>query len=644
MNKYEISVPIGYRYLSQWNGLLNILPQSGKYIVNKVRTGCGGTTLFLESDQPCILVSPRINMLLSKHKQYPKTFLFCSEDKDSVLNRKQKLKAYLDSCSAMTPWGQNHNIPKILTTVDSYKYVAEELQFMGCLDKYIVLIDEFQCLMSDAAFKGNVELTFLHNLSGMKSACFLSATPIPEDYLNEMDDFLDVENYYQLIWDSSVLEPSNLLSIPYKKGESSRSICKRIIEEYRTTGYFAQKIIDNRIVQSHEVCIFLNDVKSIINIIRDNLLDPNEVNVLCSRGNVGVDTLRHMGVHVGELCTDPNNPHNRTFIFCSKAAFEGLDLFSDNAYTYIFSDGVLDWNRHDIIIDVPQILGRQRLASNPFRADATLYYRTKSTTESIENAINRIREKENATTKWIDQYNNATDEIKQMLVDGIRKVDADKRYDDHYVDVVDDALHGGFIVKPNYLIRNVEVRDWQLSSFVYSNPIYLIKAVEDACSTTHASQLVTEEDLLLLQFKEQFFNYQRSTSRRLEIYCSFLQTYPNAIDELLKNPHIPLFMHEAYHFLGPERLSKLQYQEKSIQAELDFVKAKDQIIQRCSEVFQRGQDYPLSQVKVLLQSIYTSLGLSQTACASDLVSYLSITKKQITTSETGKRDLYYHIE
>ena len=465
MNKIELPVPVGYRYLSQWKDLLNILPQSGKYIVNKVRTGCGGTTLFLESNQPCILVSPRINVLLSKHEQYPNSFLFCSVDADPITKKKEKLKSYIDACFAMTPWGQNNRIPKILVTVDSYKHVAEQLNFMGILDKYTVLVDEFQCLMSDAAFKGNVELTFLHNLQGIKSVCFLSATPILEDYLNEMDDFNDVQAYYQLVWDSSVLEQSNLLSLPYKKGESSRSICKQIIDGYRKNGYFAQKVVNNQLVQSHEVCIFLNEVKSIISAIQENKLNPNDVNVLCSQSNAGLAILRHMGVHIGELCTDPNHPQNRTFTFCTKSTFEGVDFYSDNAYTYIFSDGVLNWNKHDLIIDVPQILGRQRLASNPFRTDATLYYRIKSTTESLQEATNRIKAKEEATNRWINNYNTASDDIKKMLVEGIRNMDADKRYETNYVDVVDDTLHGGFEIKPNYLMRNMEIRDWQLSSF-----------------------------------------------------------------------------------------------------------------------------------------------------------------------------------
>ncbi|MBQ0088096.1 MAG: hypothetical protein KBT27_02045 [Prevotellaceae bacterium] len=226
-----------------------------------------------------------------------------------------------------------------------------------------------------------------------------------------------------------------------------------------------------------------------------------------------------------------------------------------------------------------------------------------------------------------------------MLVEGIRNMDADKKYENNYVDVVDDTLNNGYVVKPNYLMRNMEIRDWQLSSFVYSNPIYLIRTLENACAHTSPEQPISE----MLRFKEQFFR-EHSISKQIEVYCSFLQTYPDALEELLKNPHVPLFIHEAYRFLGPNRLATLQYRESNIQAELNLIKAKDQISYQCHQFFHSGQDYPLWQVKSILQSIYTSLGLTQIASASDLGLYLSITQKQLTNKETGKRELVYHIE
>ena len=195
-------------------------------------------------------------------------------------------------------------------------------------------------------------------------------------------------------WQSQIAfkEAINYFSIFDKPKQSSKGICKEIIQGFRQKGYFAQKVVNGNLVCSTEVVIFLNEVRTIVKIIEENKLNPDEVNVLCSPSNKYVKELKRLGVHIGELTTDPNNPVNRTYTFVTRASFEGVDFYSTNAFTYIFSDGVLAWNKNDLIIDVPQILGRQRL-DQPFRKDAILYYRADSKTDS-EKSLDRIKIKE----------------------------------------------------------------------------------------------------------------------------------------------------------------------------------------------------------------------------------------------------------
>ena len=85
----------------------------------------------------------------------------------------------------------------------------------------------------------------------MKSICYLSATPIPETYLDEMDDFSDLTHYFKLEWDESVLEHPNLNTIAYNKKDSILKICSGIISKYRELGYFnTKKVTGERIYQS----------------------------------------------------------------------------------------------------------------------------------------------------------------------------------------------------------------------------------------------------------------------------------------------------------------------------------------------------------------------------------------------------------
>lgn len=645
MKHIDINVPIHYRYLSDWQELLNILPQQGKYILNKVNTGCGGTTLFLQSPLPTILVSPRSNVLYSKSEQFPNTHLFRrrSDTSTPVPVLKERLRDYIHSCSSPSPWGmQLPIIPKILVTPDSYPYVAELLEYMNLLHEFTVLVDEFQCLLSDSKFKGKVELEFLHNLNGVKSICYMSATPIDEDYLDLFPDFSDVTYYYKLIWDASILEIPNLHMLPYKPKQSSKSICKDIIQDYRQKGYFAQKVVNGNLVSSTEVVIFLNEVRSIVKIIEENKLNPDEVNVLCSPSNKYVKDLKRLRVHIGELTTDPNNPVNRTFTFVTRASFEGVDFYSKCAFTYIFSDGILAWNKNDLIIDVPQILGRQRL-EQPFRKDAKLYYRADSKTDS-KKALDHIKIKEEATRLWIDIYNASDNQRKMMLKDGRDKCSDQLRYADDYVEFVDDKK-GGFVVKENYLVKSTEIRDWQLSNYVYNSPINIIKTMVGTninVTSNYGFNTVTGTSPLD-QFKHDFFK-ATTFPDKMRIYADMREQHPEHTDEIYQNTFIDYRFHQAYDVLGIVKLRSFRWREKDISNAVSSIVLHQQVCNECQKIFLPGHRYKLSDVKEALQNIYNRAGINLTAKANDLSKFMpNVQPRQLTTPETGKRELYIEI-
>lgn len=77
MEKYY-DMPEGCRYMSEDQTLLPYLQQFNKFILNKTVTGCGGTSLFLNSSIDVVIISPRLQALKDKHEQHPDTFLFHS--------------------------------------------------------------------------------------------------------------------------------------------------------------------------------------------------------------------------------------------------------------------------------------------------------------------------------------------------------------------------------------------------------------------------------------------------------------------------------------------------------------------------------------------------------------------------------------
>ena len=647
MNYQELNVPSQYRYLSEWQELLDILPQQGKFILNKVNTGCGGTTLFLGSPHPTILVSPRSNVLYSKSAQFPDTHLFRRKTDTSISPAilKERLRNYINLCMTCQFPGMHTNaIPKILVTIDSYPYVAEQLAHMGILDQFSVLVDEFQCLMSDSKFKGKVELEFLHNLRGIQRVCYMSATPIEENYLSLFPDFQDVSTYYKLVWNPSVLDTPNLDMRPYKARQSTQSICKDIISDYRKNNYFAAKYINGVPVYSKEVVFFINHLKVIIQIIKENQLNPDDVNVLCSQSNKYVKDLNSLGVHVGELATDPSRPVNRTFTFVTRASFEGVDFYSGSAFTYIFSDGILDWTRNDLIIDTPQILGRQRL-NQPFGKDAVLYYRPDSKTNT-DTALQRIKEKEKATHKWIEKFNNSDEETKMMLKDGVDKRSKDKRYADDYVEFVDD-IHGGFTIKENYLVKSTELRDWQLSTYVYNSPIHIINTVVTNTNinvTSGYGYNTLSSSPELNQFNHDFFRAS-TFPEKMRIYSEMRSHYPEYTETLYQNTYIDIRFHRFYDILGADKIRVLRYREKDIADAVSTEMLRQRVIEECQKVFIPNTYYQLQQVKSKLQDIYNRVGINAKAKAKDILGIMpSVALRQLTNKTTGKRELYYEIK
>jgi len=343
------------------------------------------------------------------------------------------------------------------------------------------------------------------------------------------------------------------------------------------------------------------------------------------------------------LATDPNNPSNRTFTFATRASFEGVDFYSSSAFTYIFSDGILDWNKCDLITDTPQILGRQRL-DQPFRKDAVLYYRANSRID-VSTAEKRIKEKEATTQRWIEKFNASDDETKMMLKDGIDKRSEKTRYADDYVEFVDD-INGGFIVRENYLVMCTEIRDWQLSSFVYNSPISIIKTVVDNTniSVTSTYGFITKSaNSALDQFKHDFFKATAFPDKMI-IYSDMRTQHPEYTNDLYQNAFIEIKYHQYYDVLGAEKIKSLRYREKDIATTTASMVLLKRVSEECKATFSVGNRYRLSDVKCALQAIYNRAGIKETAKAKDIEKFMpNAEQRQLTTPGTGKRELYYEV-
>ena len=226
-----IIVPKGIEYLGDWDGY-KLEDYQFPHILNKVLTGCGFTEYCLRNNQPLVLTSPRLFLLKNKEDQhqgplevfrvdntvektvdfeidvneekarFEKKDKWTDEEKvDRIEKLHREIREYTYKCSI------KHITPKILVTYDSFRHVKEALG--ESIKDFYIVIDEFQSIFVDSKFKSDTELEFLNHVKGLDKVCFVSATPMIEDYLEKMDEFKDLP-YYVLDW--SKLDASRVLT------------------------------------------------------------------------------------------------------------------------------------------------------------------------------------------------------------------------------------------------------------------------------------------------------------------------------------------------------------------------------------------------------------------------------------------------
>lgn len=617
--------------MSEDPNLLTYLQQFNKFILNKTVTGCGGTSLFLNSSIDVVIISPRLQALKDKHEQHPDTFLFHSpytnngKRADDIKRLMSELNNYISFCGS-TPF-TNKKYAKVLVTLDSCDKVIDVLKKNAAINKFLFVVDEFQCLMGDATFKGTTDMNFLIRLDcEAKNICYLSATPIPDMYLDFVPQFKGLP-YIKLEWDPDVLEEPNVIEIQMKKDESAEKVCSNIIRDFKTNGYFERKVVDGQVVYSTEACIFLNEVRSIINIIVKNNLKPDEVTILCSEGKVsGLPK----GFKTGGLCTDRDNPRNKTFTFCTKASFEGVDFYSTNAMTFVFINAGKEWQTLDIILDIPQILGRQRLDINPFRHDAVIYYKTKPNCLSEQEFRLQQTAMELETEQFINGFNNAPDSMKERLIKLVRDRADDKKFIDDYVDVL--QVNGRQTLGINTLVQMAMWNKWHQRSHYYNNSCQLMANIQSAIAKNVKPNEVKNFEA---------WYYSAKDNDRLKGYSDFRKTNQKCAPFILQNPFIDIRYHDWYCKLGYDELARLNFDEQKVEQEYNSFCNQVPIAQECRNVFETGRFYTKAEVKRMLQNIYDSLGLTgRKAKSTELGSYLNAKERMITDDEGNRKEGY----
>lgn len=571
---------------------------------------------------------PRKHLLYNKYSQHigEKVFLYRFINQKQYFSDKTPTKAELEQFDQMFIDYIRSGGRKILATYDSLDKLTGMMQQEGVeLNQFRVVVDEFQQIIGDAPFKAAIEHQFYSALKKFESVVYLSATPFLQSYLEMTEQFKNL-TIVQLKWPAQSIKKADVNVIKLTKSITDK--CCEIIQNYKT-GNVPYVIIGNERKESHEAVFFLNDVMSIINVIKKSGLRPDEVNILCAPRRENHDRISTL--NKGKTDDEPkyargiipgkNEPH-KMFTFCTSTVYIGADFNSTNAYSYIFANPNVESLTIDVGSDIQQIVGRQRRDDNPFRMKADLYYYLKKPLVSEDEMNDIIEAKREETRKHIENYQNAVHKDSQM-----KSLEAliNKGHGDQYCCISEDDKGNKTIVE-NSLIAIAEKRAWDIANTVYRGDLSLIKALKSSVN------IVRNVDTTDPEVRKVFNEWSKDGKfkRQAMMYCELREKLP---DLLAQCTFIPKYFHEYYDALGRIGFEDLQWRHDYIKEALKPTPldqlAHENIIAELMSRFQEGGEYPKDDIKQVLTEIYLNLGIKGKPCASDIRRYFTIKESSV---------------
>ena len=605
MKKEMIKIPANIKYLTERDKFIEEFGKPFELpngILNKEIPGCGATTVALTDEHKTIICSPRNELLKNKHEQYPDTLLVIGG-----VDTKE-IEAYL----------QTAELPKILVSYDSvYKLI-------GCIkykSDWRVVVDEFQCLLADSSFKSEIELHFLDNSRSFPYVTFLSATPILDKYLEQIDHFKDM-NYYQLDW-----EEKDIVRVYRERTKNPINAALEIVRYYQN-GNYPSVYVNGERIYSKECVIFLNSVNNIVNIIKQTELKPEEVNIIVGNSDDNDRQIARIGEGFKRGRIPLKGETHKKFTFCTSTAYAGCDFYSTNAATFVISDCNRPNTAVDIATELVQIAGRQRLACNPFRQFLTFVYNVNAEEVELETFNEHLCRKVNVTLDEIRDNNNAGEALRAKRIKDFRRIPDNVKYQDSYT--MYDEQKGEFVF--NRLAYVNEQYCFDVQKFNYQNGVIVKKLLQDSSFDVSENQTyaVYQEQLKHLIKKEPFVD-------RMQAYCEYRAKQGLIVNLAMstlesKYPELRYY----YEALGADRIKALNYKEKKLLNEIHIMKTKNKIRHELHGIIHIGDRILTTDIQQTLHDVYDRLGIDKSLKATDLNEFFEIHPVKIPTANGRK--------
>lgn len=605
MNKTPIEVPKGIEYLSQIEDFE--LPNG---ILNKGIPNCGATTLALEDRHKTIICSPRNNLLINKHEQYPDTLLVIDRFREDAI------REYIATADC----------PKILVSYDSLPKVAR------CIaepSEWRVVADEFQYLLSDGTFKSEVEMRLLAQLQSFDYVTYLSATPIIDTYLEQIDEFKDIP-YYEMHWQD--VEKVKVIRLRSKRPIDSAI---EIINSFKR-GVFPRIKDNGKVLLSKECVLFLNSVDNIVKLIAHTELKPDEVNIIVGNSSDNDTKIAKLdgGFERGRIPLK-GEPH-KMFTFCTSTAFAGCDFYSTNATTFVISDNKRVNTTIDIATDLVQIAGRQRLAENPFRRYLLFIYNVGACEKSKEEFERELAEKKQLTEAEIESNNASSGTLRQKRIRDTTRLQKMLKFDESFT-MYDEATDRFIFNQIAYLGERYA---FDLQKYNYENGIVVRNQLQESNFDISGNQryLEYEEQLAHVMQDEPF-------AERMKRYCDYKSNrakFDLAAQTLAqKYPELSLYFEE----LGEAKIKALGYKEKGIREEIKLRHNQERLTAEMQARFPVGDRlYSSTEMRATMNEVFEKFGHGKKGKITDLEELYKVqTKREKPTLANGVRTPLYRV-
>jgi len=411
MKKQIIEVENGIRYLSQ---VISAVPDN--CLLNKGITGCGGTTVEIKSKRNSIILVPTINLVKNKVEQ-ENIFGFYG---DIEIKR---LHNYI----------QSTGYKKIIATYDSLEKLMAIIS--NIYEDYFLLIDEYHTFIEYYSFRRKAVKMILNNFRKFKKFCFMTATPISDDYILEELKDIDIIEYK---WNSAV---------------------KVKIEVRNTTFIQKELIYEIKRATNYNLHIFVNSIEFIKRVVKAEQL--SDFRTVCSAESATKTLIINP--------TDINSEVKRINFYTS-AAFEGCDIYDENGFVIIISDSGISTTIKDISTSIVQICGRVR--NSKYKDQALFILNTSKHRYSMskiefENFIEKNEELGKETIRVFNQEGPLYKEAES------RKFNQET-YNSIYVDMEEKSL----FFDPN--LKQLDKRNFILYEGIYKSNISVLKEINNS--------------------------------------------------------------------------------------------------------------------------------------------------------------------